>query len=122
MPGVTTPSDVERALAAARFMPGRRGNADVTRALPPPLVLPTGLMPCMVGSFRVDKSEGVHRCSGTWAMTKVGLETVADVEACANPFEFRTRAGPESFPYSGAYEGHFLVQHPLKPVTRVDED
>ncbi|CAN0435309.1 unnamed protein product, partial [Ascophyllum nodosum] len=62
-------------------------------------------MPCMVGFFRVDKSEGVHRCSGTWAMTKADLDGAAHIEARASPFEFRARAGPGSFPYSGAYQG-----------------
>ena len=140
MPNNTTPSDVERALTAARFNPTRGGDPfdewasgnisgkieaktdDFTRALPPPLVLSTGSMPCMVGSFRVDKSEGVHRCSGTWAMTKADLDAAAYIEARASPFEFRARAGPGSFPYSGAYQGYFLVRQPPKPVTRVDED
>ena len=55
-------------------------------------------------------------------MTKVDLETAADVEARASPFDFRTRAGLESFPYSGAYQGYFLVRQPPKPVARVNED
>ena len=139
-PNNTTPSDVERALTAVRFNPTRGGDPfdewasgnisakieaktdDFTRALPPPLVLPTGSMPCMVGFFKVDKSEGVHRCSGTWAMTKADLDGAAHIEARASPFEFRARAGPGSFPYSGAYQGYFLVRQPPKPVTRVDED
>lgn len=93
-----------------------------TRALPAPIDFPSIPMPCMVGRFNIDKSTGVHRCEGTWAMTKADLEAAAKVESRASPFDFWIQAGPDSFPCSGNYTGHFLVRQPSKPVTKVDEN
>lgn len=98
---------------------------------PLPLPLPTVPMPCMVGYFKIDEETGVHRCVGTWAMNKLDLEAATRVEARASPFEFKVvhpaGSGGDGggktlpFPHSGAYEGHFLVRQPPKPVTKVDE-
>lgn len=143
---VVSPQEVDRALAKAGFArprsaspspatetaggEGGRGEGvdragEGRGALPLPLPSPTVSMPCMVGYFKVDEATGVHRCAGTWAMTKSDLEAAAKIETRASPFEFKTlgrTGGAASFPYTGNYQGHFLVRQPPKPVTKVDED
>lgn len=104
-----------------------KAEADVAASspLPEPTPLPTTSMPCMVGFFKVDETTGVHRCAGTWAMTKADLEAAARIESRASPFEFKTTAGGgggADFPHTGNYRGYFLVRQPPKPVTKVDED
>ncbi|CAN0087360.1 unnamed protein product, partial [Hapterophycus canaliculatus] len=120
---------VERALAEARFVPDRSSAAwGGSGPLPPPLPLPTSPMPCMVGHFKVDEATGVHRCAGTWAMSKADILAAAKFEARASPFEFKMveKGGggggqPVRFPHTGNYQGHFLVRQPPKPVTKVEE-
>lgn len=119
-PGSTTAAGGE---AAGGGGVDRAGGSD--DALPLPLPLPTVSMPCMVGYFKIDEATGVHRCAGTWAMTKTDLEAAAKIKTRASPFELRTAGGvggAASFPYTGNYHGHFLVRQPPKPVTKVDED
>lgn len=117
------PPDVDRALAAARFVPNRSpsphgkgtrnggsggggyddydedglggadGEEEESEPLPLPLPLPTQAMPCMVGNFKVDHTTGVHRCAGTWAMNKSDLQAAARIETRASPFEFKTAGG-----------------------------
>lgn len=118
--------DMERALAEARFVPDRSSAAwGGSGPLPPPLPLPTSPMPCMVGQFKVDEATGVHRCAGTWAMSKADILAAATFEARASPFEFKMveKGGgePVRFPHTGKYQGHFLVRQPPKPVTKVEE-
>ncbi|CAM9094015.1 unnamed protein product, partial [Scytosiphon promiscuus] len=121
--------DMERALAEARFRPDRsKAVWGGTGPLPPPLPLPTSPMPCMVGTFKVDDATGVHRCAGTWAMSKADILAAAKYEARASPFEFKVVdkggvGGREAvrFPHTGNYQGHFLVRQPPKPVTKVEE-
>lgn len=144
------PPDVDRALAAARFVPNRStssycrgtdngrgsggydegvdGMEEDEEELPLPLPLPTQPMPCMVGNFKVDDTTGVHRCAGTWAMNKSDLQAAARIETRASPFEFKTAGGAGGngggmrFPYTGRYQGHFFVRQPPKPVTKVEEN
>lgn len=95
-------------------------------ALPLQLPSPTASMPCMIGQFKVDDATGTHRCVGTWAMSKADLDSATRVETRASPFEVKVSPLPGSsrltFPHSGAYQGHFLVRQPPKPVTKVEED
>lgn len=103
---------------------GAEGGVDL--AQPSVLPAPTASIPCMVGQFRVDEATGVHRCTGTWAMSRADLEAASRVETRASPFEVKVSPPPGAsslpFPHSGRYEGHFLVRQPPKPVTKVDED
>lgn len=152
LPHTVDSPHVQRALAAARFVsPPGEGAGEESRgvdgmdidgdddeeqagedivALPEALALPTVPMPCMVGYFKVDETTGIHRCAGTWAMTKADLDAAAKIETRASPFEFKTiadggsgeRGAASLFPHCGDYKGHFLVRQPPKPVIKVDEN
>lgn len=128
LPVKASEADVESALSDARFVPDRASPAwGGASPLPPPLPLPTAPMPCMVGTFDVNDTTGVHRCAGLWAMSKSDLE--ANIDSRTSPFEFKVVHGDggggggatDRFPYTGNYQGHFLVRQPPKPVSKIEE-
>ncbi|CAM9585152.1 unnamed protein product, partial [Choristocarpus tenellus] len=115
-----------------------RGSADVEMdhedvSLPSPTRDPEQAMPCMVGHFNVDEITGEHQCTGFWAMSKKDAK-----DGITSPFEFKAvppddeggdgdgmgssrRKVGLSFPHTGSYEGHFLVQERPKPPVQVKE-
>lgn len=130
LPLTVTEADVESALSDANFVPDLTSAAwGGASALPPPLPLPTIPMPCMVGTFEVNETTGVHRCAGLWAMNKIDLD--ASIDSRTSPFEFKMVQGGAGssggngravrFPHTGNYQGHFLVRQPPKPVSKIEE-